>query len=177
MNFYHVTLNGCANFDKHTVIIKDQLTSRIRATNVGLVFDNWPIDDLFISHPEIFCTERFKSLWSSDYRHFSGLEFDKITRVSTDSNWKYNYKKDRPGHYWHVNPIGVAFVDDIAVYSDFRYLIVSRQAVDFLLQNHASEIFGEIIHGPIDDYFSGYKEKLKSSNYLYILPKLKHTLA
>jgi hypothetical protein len=177
MTFYHITLNSCADFDEHTIITRNQLTSRIRATNIGLVFSNWPIDDLFTSHPDFFCTERFKSLWSSDYRHFSGLEFDKITRVSTDSNWTENYKEAIPGNYWHVNPKGVPFVDDIAVYSDFRFLIVSKRAVDFMLQNHASEIFGEIIDGSIDDYFSEYKEKLKSSNYLYILPKLKQTLA
>ncbi len=81
----------------------------IRATKP---FDCWPLDDLFSSHPEIFCTERLKYKIETSYLKFTGIFFQEVRRISIGANWKDNHPQARPGFYWYVHITGKLMIDD-----------------------------------------------------------------
>lgn len=89
MKYYFVFPNACCDFDAQTLF--HYLDKRlIGATNMGLVFDRWPLDDLFSCFPGLFCTERLKFLLETNYQKFTGMEFDSVERISTACNWNDN---------------------------------------------------------------------------------------
>ena len=163
MDYYFVFLNACCDFDDQTTF-SNVGDYPIFAKNIGLVFDSWSLDDLFSSHPEIFCTERLKFLIEKNYENFSGIEqFKAIERISTGSNWNAQFPGARPGNYWQVIINGTAMKDDFGYWSEKKHLIISRRVIEFLLRNHVSEMLGKKIDIDINDFFVEYEKKLIES--------------
>ncbi len=171
MKFFFVLLNACCDFDEDTKV-KNAGTANIQAEDIGLIFDWWPLDDLFTSHPEIFCTERLKYLLSAHHLPFSGLTFEEVKRIHTGSNWEENYPKARPGNYWHIRVHGTPLLDDFGTWSEKRYLVVSERAINFLFLNHVTDMMGGEINMDIAEYFSIYEKLLESNNYQTLPPRI-----
>jgi hypothetical protein len=170
MKHYFIFPNSCAEFDDMTLINNAGLSEMI-IENIGLVFDFWPLDDLFYCHPEFFCTERLKFKIEGHHVKFSGLEFEKISRISTGSNWIDKHPEARPGHYWRVHICGQAMDTDFGLWSK-KYLVVSARAMEFLLYNHVTEVLGGIINKNIHEYFKEYEQNLSKSNYTLLPSKI-----
>lgn len=171
MKHYYIFPNACCEFDDKTDF-HNIGTSAMRADNIGLVFDGWPLDDFFTCHPELFCSERLKFLLERDRRSFTGISFAPIKRITTGSNWDNNFPSANPGNYWQVNVTGRAFEHDFGLWSEKRYLIASGRSLEFLLQNHVSEILGNELVGDASNFFEEYEQGLKESRYTLLPPKI-----
>lgn len=171
MKYYHVLPNACCEFDDSTVF-HNVGTSAIYGSNIGLIFDWWPIDDLFLCYPEIFCTERLKFLLKTNAVNYSGIGFHPVKRVTTGSNWDSNYPSANPGNYWQLAITGNAFEDDFGFWSEKRYLVISGRALRFLLLNHVTEILGYEITNDVPIYFESYEQDLKANRYTQLPPNL-----
>lgn len=164
MKFYFILPHTSCDVDELTVYTG---TPQQKLENIGLVFDFWPLDDLFQSSSAgVFCTDRLKCLLETGHGRFTGvMQYNKVSRISTGSNWQAFYKDSIPGPCWQVVINGIPLQDDIGIWQPNNHLVVSERLLHFLGRNHVAQIGGQEISGEIEAFFEAYEAKLKATNY------------
>jgi hypothetical protein len=152
--YYYLHLWAAGDFDELTEF--DRTTHPFGISNIGLVLDVYPPDDLFDSHPTIFISDRLKSLLAFD--KFDKLKFTEITRIGRGYNFLYNYPDATLDKYWQVEFLGIPCIDDFGIYNKF-YLIVSEKGLNFLRDNRVTHAEAKEIEEDIDTFFRLKKDR------------------
>jgi hypothetical protein len=152
--YYYLHLWTAGDFDELTEF--DRTTQPFGISNIGLVLDIYPADDLFNSYPTIFLSDRLKSLLV--FEKFDSLKFTEILRIGKGYNFLANYPDATLDKYWQVEFLGTPCVDDFGIFNNF-YLIVSDKALTFLKQNRVTNAEAREIEEDLNTFFKLKKDR------------------